>query len=837
MALVVGNPGKHLFVTLLCVFWIAPVVLAQNTYYVATSGNNNNSGKTINAPWRSINYAAQQAKAGDVVLIRGGTYYERIQISNSGTSEAKIVFKNYADEKPVIDGSTLTFPDDYQRRGLFEINAARHIRVEGLSAVNATKLSLNGCGFLVNGPNASHITISRCTTDNTPSSGIAAWGNTGASDYTGVRNLVIENCTVAGAMNGGFQEHITIAYGVENYEVRNNTVRDGQTPHPNNYPIGIDSKINVRNGKIYGNEVYNLKSSNGIYVDAWDNEAYNIEIYDNVIHDVDGAGIPIGGEQGGTAHSIKVFNNVVYNAGKDGLKVNGAVGNPATDPTVYDISLYNNTVYNCQSSIWVEGNTGKIEVYNNIFSKNTWNNGIYIYASNASNVTASHNLIDAYVGRSWNDPVMKEIRGTNAVEKAPLFVDAAKGDFRLSAASPAIDAGTTTNAPPTDFAGNARPAGAGIDLGAYEYGASVSPPPATDVGLSYALYGNKTLSGNPIQTGTDATVNFDWQYGGKASGQPIDNFSLRWTGQVQPAYSQEYTFYTQADDGTRLWVDGKLLVDDWTNHAVREKSGKITLEAGKKYDIKLEYFENGGEAVCKLLWSSANQSKQVIPKTNLYPVSLEDDAPTTPTYTIRAKGVAGTERMALLIGGETVKSWTVSTSMQDYQYTGEQTGPVRVAITNDQGKDHDLVVDQLTVDGTVYQAEDQPVNTGVWQGQCGGSYSEWLHCAGYIEFDVDFINARQANQLPKQKLTESSSTITLYPNPTSGGTLTLSGVDAIRSQVSLHGLLGQRISVSQHVLDAQRLEIQFEHEATRGLYILQIHTPNGPVLQRKVVIE
>ena len=616
----IGNLRKHFFLTLLCVFWIAPVVLAQNTYYVATSGNNNNSGKTINAPWRSINYAAQQVQAGDVVLIREGIYYERIQVSNSGTSEAKIVFKNYADEKPVIDGSTLTFPDDNKRRGLFEINAARHIRVEGLSAVNATELSLNGCGFLVNGPNASNITISRCTTNNTPSSGIAAWGNTGASDYTGVRNLVIENCTVAGAMNGGFQEHITIADGVEDYEVRYNIVRDGQVPHPNNYPIGIDSKIDVRNGKVYGNEVYNLQSSNGIYVDAWDDEAYNIEIYDNIIHDVEGAGIQVGGEQGGIAHNIDIFNNIVYNTGLDGLKADG-VGNTSTAPTLYDVYFFNNTVYNCRSSIWVQGNTGAVKVYNNIFSNNAWNNGIYLYASNSNNVTASHNLIDAYVGRSWNDPVMKEIRGTNAVEKAPLFVDAAKGDFRLSAASPAIDAGTTTNAPPTDFAGNARPAGAGIDLGAYEYGASVSPPPATGVGLSYALYGNKTLSGNPIQTGTDATVNFDWQYGGKASGQPTDNFSVRWTGQVKPAYSQEYTFYTQADDGTRLWVNGKLLVDDWTNHATREKSGKITLEAGKKYDIKLEYFENGGKAVCKLLWSSGSQSKQVIPKANLYVTS------------------------------------------------------------------------------------------------------------------------------------------------------------------------------------------------------------------------
>ena len=612
------NLIKQLLVSVLCLASTVGAALAQNTYYVSTKGNDNNDGKNVNAAWRTISYAAQQVAAGDVVLIRGGTYYERVKVANSGSPGADVVFRNYANEQPIIDGTNEIFPDDYLRRGLFEINSAHHVRVEGLSVANATGLSLNGCGFLVNGPNTSHITISNCSTNNTPSSGIAAWGNTGASEYDGVSNLVIENCTVVGAMNGGFQEHITISDGVEDYEVRYNVVRDGQVPHPNNYPIGIDSKIDVRNGKIYGNEIYNLKSSNGIYVDAWDDVAYNIEIYNNIIHDVDGAGIPIGGEQGGTAHTIRVYNNIVYKTGQDGLKVNGAVGNPATDPTLYAIFLYNNTVYDCRSSIWVEGNTGAVVVQNNIFSENAWNNGIYIYASNQDNVTAAHNLIDTYVGRSWNDPVMNEIRGANAVEQSPLFIDAAEGDFRLTDASPAIDAGTATGAPATDFAGSARPAGSGIDIGAYEYGDS-PPLPTTGTGLSYVLYDNKTLSGSPILTGIDPTVDFDWQRNGPTPSLPKDNFSVRWTGQIEPAHSESYTFFTQADDGTRLWVDGQLLIDDWTNHAVREKQGKITLEAGQKYDIKLEYFENGGQAVCKLLWSSASQPKQIVPMDKLYP--------------------------------------------------------------------------------------------------------------------------------------------------------------------------------------------------------------------------
>ena len=353
-------------------------------------------------------------------------------------------------------------------------------------------------------------------------------------------------------------------------------------------------------------------------------------------------------------------------------------------------------------------------------------------------------------------------------------------------------------------------------------------------GLSYALYGNKTLSGNPIQTGTDATVNFDWQYGGKTSGQPSDNFSVRWTGQVKPAYSEEYTFYTRADDGTRLWVNDQLLVNDWSNHAVREKASKITLEAGKKYNIKLEYFENVGAAVCKLLWSSPSQSKQVIPAANLYPVSL-DDEPTT-TYTVRARGVQGTEKMALLIGGNTVKSWTVSTSMQDYNYQGKETGTVRLAIANDQGKDHDLVVDKLTVDGTVYQAEDQPVNTGVWQNGCGGSYSEWLHCSGYIAFDLT-TTARQASQSLKQPISQANSEVLIYPNPSQNGSFTVQGSEIDNSQVSLYNLHGQRIPVSQQSAQPQQVQVQPQVALPPGLYIVRVRTSRGAITQHPLFIE
>jgi hypothetical protein len=90
-------------------------------------------------------------------------------------------------------------------------------------------------------------------------------------------------------------------------------------------------------------------------------------------------------------------------------------------------------------------------------------------------------------------------------------------------------------------------------------------------------------------------------------------------GKVQPLYTDTYTFYTYSDDGVRLWVNGQLIIDNWENHKALENKGTIKLEAGVKYDIKLQYFESTQDACISLLWSSMQQSKQVVPKEQLYP--------------------------------------------------------------------------------------------------------------------------------------------------------------------------------------------------------------------------
>jgi hypothetical protein len=122
-------------------------------------------------------------------------------------------------------------------------------------------------------------------------------------------------------------------------------------------------------------------------------------------------------------------------------------------------------------------------------------------------------------------------------------------------------------------------------------------------------------------TRTDATVNFDWGRN-TAPFAGINNiyYSVRWTGQVMPSYSESYNFYTWSDDGVRLWINGQLVIDNWNRHGAMENaSTAIPLIAGQKYDIKLEYFELDVDATIKLSWSSTSQTKAIIAQTQLYP--------------------------------------------------------------------------------------------------------------------------------------------------------------------------------------------------------------------------
>jgi beta-glucosidase len=95
----------------------------------------------------------------------------------------------------------------------------------------------------------------------------------------------------------------------------------------------------------------------------------------------------------------------------------------------------------------------------------------------------------------------------------------------------------------------------------------------------------------------------DFQFAEPALGMGAQNFSVRWTGFLTPAEPGEYELGMTGDDGYRVWLDGKLLVEDWTTHGPSTKTAKVTLEKGQKYALKMEYFQGGGGAVARLVWS------------------------------------------------------------------------------------------------------------------------------------------------------------------------------------------------------------------------------------------
>ena len=143
--------------------------------------------------------------------------------------------------------------------------------------------------------------------------------------------------------------------------------------------------------------------------------------------------------------------------------------------------------------------------------------------------------------------------------------------------------------------------------------------PSSGGGLTGQYFDNIDFTALRV-TRTDPTVNFNF---GTASPDPsmgADTFSVRWTGTLTPRFTEALTLYTTSDDGIRVWVNGVLLINNWTAHAPIENSGTTgVLNAGQAYPIQIDFYENGGGAVATLSWSSAQQTKQIVPQAQLAP--------------------------------------------------------------------------------------------------------------------------------------------------------------------------------------------------------------------------
>lgn len=121
-------------------------------------------------------------------------------------------------------------------------------------------------------------------------------------------------------------------------------------------------------------------------------------------------------------------------------------------------------------------------------------------------------------------------------------------------------------------------------------------------GLEAEFFPNAELSGSPAVTRTDRQVRFNWGESSPSPGMPEDNFSARWTGKMRADSEGEYEFFVQGDDGFRLFVGNRLIIDEWKRQSATLKSAKVSLKAGEQVDLKLEYFELHGNAEISFGW-------------------------------------------------------------------------------------------------------------------------------------------------------------------------------------------------------------------------------------------
>ncbi|GAA6618341.1 choice-of-anchor Q domain-containing protein [Scytonema sp. NUACC26] len=456
-------------------------------YYVSPDGSDDNPG-TSDKPWKSVNYAVGEnsaVEAGDTILVQPGTYSELVTLGKSGNSElGDITLKANGDV-------TLRDPDPVNggfREGVIQSVGKGNWVIDGFRIEDTS-----WAGISVR--DANNITIQNNHTYNTGSSGIIAMPDSyfgGGEEQVTSKNIKVLNNTVEkanarwqGSRGDGSddplktQESLSI-WGVDGFEVANNTVKDGTRE-------GIDIKTGSRNGSVHDNYVTGQASISGtnqgyqggpaIYVDGFSSDTFNVDVYNNVITDNVGDGIVIADEvpNQGDVSDIRVYNNLIYGNGLQGVNSGRGIG---VISNVRDVEIVNNTVVKNVEAIEVDGSSyvaggykpTDIVIRNNIFTDSTYRNGLI---EDAGNLTLDNNLFsnkyeNLYEGGTGIDNLSAN---NNTKVQSAGFVNSSGNDFHLTSASPAIDTGSSAigQYAQRDKDGVQRPQGAGTDIGAYEY--------------------------------------------------------------------------------------------------------------------------------------------------------------------------------------------------------------------------------------------------------------------------------------------------------------------------------------------------------------------------------
>jgi len=131
-------------------------------------------------------------------------------------------------------------------------------------------------------------------------------------------------------------------------------------------------------------------------------------------------------------------------------------------------------------------------------------------------------------------------------------------------------------------------------------------------GVIAQYFNGMGVSGAPILTQTETSIDHNWA-SNEVAAKVSDNVSARWTAVLEAPLTEAFTFITTSDDGVRLFLDGRRIINNWTDHGTTDNRAKVNLVAGQTYRLVMEYYENTGGAVAQLSWESPTIARQIIP--------------------------------------------------------------------------------------------------------------------------------------------------------------------------------------------------------------------------------
>ncbi len=384
---------------------------------------------------------------------------------------------------------------------------------------------------------------------------------------------------------------------------------------------------------------------------------------------------------------------------------------------------------------------------------------------------------------------------------------------------------------------------------------TVGPAGGGGGGLKGEYYDNMDLAAFKLQR-IDRTVNFNWGTGSPASTIGVDTYSVRWTGEVKARYSQLYTFHTNTDDGVRLWVNGQLLIDKWVNQAATPWSGTIALTAGRRYAIRMEYFDNTGGGLASLQWSSASQVREVIPQGQLFSTSTVqanlvrnpglETGTASPWTTWQDAGVSNTNARTGLyagrVGATPATLEQVVTLKPNTRY--ELRGFARVTTAGDSVmvgiKAYGGANKFVTIGSTTYREAVVEFTTGATNTSGTVFLYKYLGSGAAYGDDFSLVELGSAARLDAAgaEAAGGDRPVRLYPNPADGQfTVHYFSPAAQGVKVTLANAVGRSLKAVNQVLHAGDNRIVVgTRDLPTGLYLVNVVADDGSVTPLKVVI-